>query len=602
MNSAGRSSGFHNYKRMVCDALSEQELASTWLDLAHRMGLDTQDGIRPELIESIKEGTLIRRIEAFNPEQVNTHHKVRVESSAFIIHKSKLPKTIPAEWTIEELDNNELKITSSQSVDMLLPDTIAIDVTSAGGIPRGFDPGALYNSHHHPKGIKLAVYAASDALNSLGLEWDDILKHIKPDEVAVYAGSGLGQIDNDSLVGLISKPLEGSRISSKMLPLSLAEMPADFINSYILNSVGSTGTNMGACATFLYNLRQGMTDIQTGRAKVVLVGNAEAPIVPDLIQGFSQMGALARDADLCALDNSDTVDHRRACRPFSTNTGFTISEASQFIVLMSDELALDIGATIYGSVADIFISADANKKSITAPGIGNYVTVAKAAALAKAILGQEGLERTFVQSHGTGTPLNRTTESHILNEVAKTFSIKSWPVTAIKSYIGHSVSVAAGDQIVTSLGVWQYGWIPGIKTIDHIAEDVHRSNLNILRDHHFVGEKGSEIDAVLINSKGFGGNNATGLVLSPAKTLQMLEARYGAERMQAYHQKNNPVQQRAREKDNQAVMGQEQVIYTFGKSVMDEKHVSMTTTTLSLTEFDKDIQLPVVNPYQEYQG
>ena len=63
--------------------------------------------------------------------------------------------------------------------------------------------------------------------------------------------------------------------------------------------------------------------------------------------------------------------------------------------------------------------------------------------------------------------------------------------------------------------VWEYGWIPGIKTIDHIAPDVHHSDLNILMDHYFVGEKGKEMQAVIINAKGFGGNNASGLILSP---------------------------------------------------------------------------------------
>ena len=37
---------------------------------------------------------------------------------------------------------------------------------------------------------------------------------------------------------------------------------------------------------------------------------------------------------------------------------------------------MKLGATVYGSVADVFINADANK--VTAPGVGNYVTVAKA--------------------------------------------------------------------------------------------------------------------------------------------------------------------------------------------------------------------------------
>lgn len=606
INSAGRSSGFHSYKRMVHEALTEQDLATTWQDLANRMGINSSQKPGHEDIKRIKEGTLVRKIETFDPTKVRIHNKARLDSSlqasSFIMHKSKLPSPVPKDWSLESLDNNEVKITISTYVDILLPTKVSIAVSSAGGLPSGFDPGALYNSHHHPRGIKLAIYGASDALNSLGMEWDDILAEVKPDKIAVYAGSGLGQIDSDSLTGLISQPLAGNRITSKMLPLSLAEMPADFINSYIINSVGSTGTSMGACATFLYNLRQGMMDIQAGRASVVIVGNAEAPIVPELIEGFSQMGALARDADLCALDNSETVDNRRACRPFSTNTGFTISESSQFVVLMNDELALKLGATIYGSVADVFISADANKKSITAPGIGNYITVAKAAALAKAILGQQGLQKTFVQSHGTGTPLNRTTESHILNEVAKTFSISNWPVAAIKSYIGHSVSVAAGDQLIASLGVWKYGWIPGIKTIDHIADDVYRSNLNILMDHHFVGEQGSDMEAVLINSKGFGGNNATGLVLSPSKTLEMLENKYGADRIKSYKEKNVPVRARSEETNLKTCQGEERVVYSFGKAVMDETSVTMTTAKIRLSEFAQEIDLPQNNPYEKYKS
>lgn len=128
-----------------------------------------------------------------------------------------------------------------------------------------------------------------------------------------------------------------------MMALSLAEMPADFINGYVINSVGTTGTNMGACATFLYNLRQGMQDIQSGAAKVAIVGNAEAPVVSEIMEGFRVMGALAEDAQICALDDSDTVDNRRACRPFSDNAGFTMAESAQFVVLMEEELALKLG-------------------------------------------------------------------------------------------------------------------------------------------------------------------------------------------------------------------------------------------------------------------
>ena len=604
MNSAGRTSGFHSYKRMVCDVLSDQELANTWRDLANRMGMNDGSDLTEAEIETIKKGTLVRRIETFDPDHVRCHHKARIDSSvkpaSFIIKKAKLPAHLAETCNVDELDNNEVCVSVNGEVDILLPDTMRLSVSSAGTIPSGFDPGKLYNSPNHPRGLKLAVYGASDALNSIGIEWDDILTHILPDEVAVYGGSALSQIDDNSLAGIVGQPLMGNRINSKMMALSLAEMPADFVNSYIINSVGTTGNNIGACATFLYNLRQGLLDIQLGKAKVVIVGNAEAPVVPDVIEGFRVMSALATDDDLRALDNSETVDNRRACRPFSTNAGFTLAEAAQFVVLMDDELALKIGATIYGSVADVFVNADGNKKSIAGPGVGNYVTVAKAAALAKAILGEDGLQKTYVHAHGTGTPQNRTTESHILNEVAKTFSIKHWPVAAIKSYVGHSVSAAGGDQLIAALGVWKYGWIPGIKTIDHIADDVYQSNLNILRDHHFVGDQGSEMLGVILNSKGFGGNNASALILSPNQTMAMLENKYGLAAIKTYQEKNVMVKARSDAADLNTCHGVERVIYKFGESVMDQSSVSMTQQQIRLSEFAQAIDLPVSNPYQGY--
>ena len=174
-----------------------------------------------------------------------------------------------------------------------------------------------------------------------------------------------------------------------------------------------------------------------------------------------------------ALDDINQVDNRRACRPFSDNAGFTLAEAAIYVVLMDDVLALDLGAEIYGSVPDVFINADGFKKSIPSPGIGNYVTVAKAMATARSLVGDDGLQkRSYIHAHGTGTPQNRVTESEIMNELAKTFGITNWPVAAVKAYLGHTLAPAAGDQLTSALGTWKYGLIPGIATIDHLAEDV----------------------------------------------------------------------------------------------------------------------------------
>lgn len=609
INAAGRTSGFHSYKRMVSDVLTDDEMKTTWQDLARRMGLITdEEPINEEIIEAIKAGTLVRRVETFDPDNVLYQYKATLNAEThtesndqitFTLRKSKLPNVIPDNWTVD-LQGSKAKVTVSGSLDALLEDRVTFPVSSGGNIPTGFDPGKMYNSRFHPRGLKLTVYGASDALNSLGIDWSEVLTHIKPDEVSVYAGSGLAQIDDQSIAGMLAAPLTGGRVSTKMMALSFAEMPADFINGYVINSIGTTGTNMGACATFLYNLRQGMHDIQQGKSKIAIVGNAEAPVLTEIMEGFRVMGALAEDEQLKALDNSDVVNNRRACRPFSTNTGFTMAESAQFAVLMDDELALKLGVNIYGSVADVFINADANKKSISAPGVGNYVTVAKATALAKAILGEDGVKQTFVQAHGTGTPQNRVTESHILNEVAKTFDIDNWAVTAVKSYVGHSMSVAAGDQLMASLGVWQYGWVPGITTIDHIADDVYQSNLNILTEHAFAGQRGEAYKAVILNAKGFGGNNATGLVLSPNQTLSMLQSKYGADVITAYHEKNVAIQANSLENDQQTCLGNEKIRYKFGENVMDETSVSMTQNEIRLSEFEQAIPLAMTNPYSDY--
>jgi acetoacetyl-[acyl-carrier protein] synthase len=603
INAAGRSSGFHSYKRLVCDVLGDDVMESTWLDLANRMGLDA-DNIDADIIAQIKAGTLVRRVETFDPDAVSYQRKAKLEPTTsaitFQLNKAKLPHTIPDNWQLTELDGKVVQVTVDGSFEALISDKISYPVSSAGCIPTGFDPGKLYNSRSHPRGLQLNVYAASDALNSLGIDWGQVLKLINPDEVSVYAGSALGQVDDNSFGGMISAFLKGGRVSTKMMAMSLAEMPADFINSYVINSVGTTGTNMGACASFLYNLRQGMQDIQSGKSKVAIVGNAEAPVEVSLMEGFRVMGALAEDDKLMKLDGSAVVDNRRACRPFSSNAGFTMAESAQFVVLMDDELVLQLGVNIYGSVADVFINADANKKSISAPGIGNYVTVAKATALAKAILGESGLQHTFVQAHGTGTPQNRVTESHILNQVAASFNIENWPVTAVKSYLGHSIGAAAGDQLIASLGVWQYGWIPGIKTIDHIADDVHQSHLNILTDHQYVGLQGKEMKAVILNAKGFGGNNASGLVLSPAQTLRMLESKHGNDVVSAYKLRNEQVQICAEKNDRAACQGQEKVRYEFGNAVMDETEVTITQEEILLTKFENSIKLIQDNPYQDY--
>ncbi|MGC3710860.1 beta-ketoacyl synthase, partial [Pseudomonas aeruginosa] len=80
--------------------------------------------------------------------------------------------------------------------------------------------------------------------------------------------------------------------------------------------------------TFLYNLQKGIDVISSGQARVVIVGNCEAPILPECIEGYSAMGALATEVGLRLIEGRDDVDLRRASRPFGENSGFTLAESS----------------------------------------------------------------------------------------------------------------------------------------------------------------------------------------------------------------------------------------------------------------------------------
>jgi acetoacetyl-[acyl-carrier protein] synthase len=448
----------------------------------------------------------------------------------------------------------------------------------------------------------MAVFAASDALSSLGCEWTRVKSSVSPDEMAVYACSSMGQLDDDGTGGMLKSALLGKRTTSKHCPLGFAEMPGDFVNAYVLGNVGGAGGTLGACATFLYNLEHAVQEIQSGRRRIVVVGVSEAPVTPEIMEGYHAMGALCDDDDLARLDGLDSankVDHRRASRPFSTNTGFTMSESAQFAVLMDDSLALELGLNILASVPAIYVNADGHKKSISSPGIGNYISLAKCAKLAASLLGPRTLaENTFIQAHGTSTPQNRVTESHVFNEVAKALHIPAWKIAAVKSYLGHSLGAAGGDQLMASLGVWEHGVIPGITSIDHTADDIHDSNLSICAKHTETGVDG--IEAAFLNSKGFGGNNATALILSPQITMKMLGKKHGKNAMLAYQERNGAIKETREANKSAVIKGQFKPVYHFGENVVEGEDMDITNTSIGIPGFEQRIDIEVENIYRDY--
>ena len=490
-------------------------------------------------------------------------------------------------------------MTIAAELDVKLDSTRDNPIKSAGQFPTGFDPSIMYNSRYQPRGLQATIFAANDAIKSTGLDWQRIMNSVEPDKIGTYSASVIGQMDDNGLGGLVKARQQGDRVSTKQLALGLNTMSTDFINAYVTGNVGTTFSTSGACATFLYNLRAAVNDIQAGRTRVAVVASVECAITPEVVEGFGNMSALANVEGLRRLDNLSSEqepDYRKSSRPFGENCGFTLGEGAQVTILMDDALALELGADIMGSVPDVFVNADGIKKSITSPGPGNYITMAKSAALATSLLGKEALQkRSFILAHGSSTPQNRVTESLIYHKVAQTFAIDSWKVTAPKAYVGHTIAPASGDQLAIALGVFSHNIMPGITTIDKVADDVYADHLDIRNSHYDCGD----MDIAFINSKGFGGNNATATVLSAKVTLQMLAKRHGEKAMSDYADKNTSVVALQNTNKAQADLGKYELVYRFGDGAIDDNDIVIGEDGIELPGFDKAISFNTTHSYQD---
>ncbi|MBX2857836.1 MAG: beta-ketoacyl synthase, partial [Cellvibrionaceae bacterium] len=265
---------------------------------------------------------------------------------------------------------------------------------------------------------------------------------------------------------------------------------------------------------------------------------------------------------------------------------------------MADDLALELGADVYGAVPGVYVNADGPKKSISSPGAGNYLTLAKAVGLARSLLGDEAVQqRSFLQAHGSSTPQNRVTESRIFDCIAEAFGIRQWPVAAVKAYLGHSLGAASGDQLACSLGVFAQGLLPGIKTIDGLADDVYAQRLQISREDQNLGVQNCQV--AFLNSKGFGGNNASAAVFSPEVTEGFLGKRYGKLRISAYRQKRDTTRERSAKYVAEADKAQYSPIYAFGQAMIAEESIKISTDSLELPGFCQPIKLNLTEGYDD---
>lgn len=331
---------------------------------------------------------------------------------------------------------------------------------------------------------QLGLAAAQEALEQSGLKIDETNR----DRVGIFIGSGIGGINIIIEQYELMKQRGPDRVSPFLIPM----MIPDSVAGNLAIRIGARGPNMSmatACATGTNALGEAAETIRRGAADVMIAGASEAAINSLAFAGMNSMTALSTRND----------DYLHASRPFDKNRdGFMMGEGAGMLVLESLEHAQSRGANIICEFLGYGTSDDAHH--ISAPADNG----AGAALSMKWALEDADLKPTdihYINAHGTSTQLNDKSETAAIKTVfgEQAYNI---PVSSTKSMTGHLLGASGAVEAIIGALVIQNGIIPA--TINYETPDPE-CDLDYVPNQ----SRSAKVDAVMSNSFGFGGHNAT---------------------------------------------------------------------------------------------
>lgn len=105
------------------------------------------------------------------------------------------------------------------------------------------------------------------------------------------------------------------------------------------------------------------------------------------------------------------------------------------------------------------------------------------------------------------------------------------------------------------------------------------------------------MEVAFINTKGFGGNNATGVVLAPKVVRRMLKSRHGDKALSDYEGRLVAVKQSAEAYDESALRGDFNIVYNFGQDMIDDHQLKLGEQEISIPGLDHSIQFAAETRY-----
>jgi len=367
----------------------------------------------------------------------------------------------------------------------------------------GIAPVSLFETRHSHLLVGEVKKTNKELLSDLGLSPDtfytrttllglmaakEAFKHAKIDDVTKYK---TGVISSTSVAGMCETEnhyfdyLE----SDEFLPFikthdcgDSTEAIADYLG--IKDYLGTVST---ACSSAPNAIMMGARLIKAGRIDRMLVGGTDG-LSKFTLNGFNT---------LMILDSGHS-------RPFdATRTGLNLGEGAGFIVLESEDVVRAENKTPLAEISGYGNANDAHHQTASSPE-GNGAFLAMNDALT--VGGIDPSEVNYINVHGTGTENNDQSEGMAIRRIYKNGMP---PFSSIKSFVGHTLAAAGGLEAVYSVLAIQKGCIyPNLNFKNPIE------GLNMIPETE--AQEGLEINHVLSNSFGFGGN-CTSLLFSKAE-------------------------------------------------------------------------------------